>query len=53
MELWQTAALELDRLQEFYQKNLTDRQSADAKEQQLKVLLIDFNSKFVFMLDYD
>uniref|UniRef100_A0A3Q2YED9 Sodium channel and clathrin linker 1 n=2 Tax=Hippocampus comes TaxID=109280 RepID=A0A3Q2YED9_HIPCM len=36
MELWQTAALELDRLQEFYQKNLTDRQSADAKEQQLK-----------------
>ncbi|XP_051939239.1 sodium channel and clathrin linker 1-like [Hippocampus zosterae] len=36
MELWQTAALELDRLQEFYQKNLIDRQSADAKEQQLK-----------------
>ncbi|XP_077426293.1 sodium channel and clathrin linker 1-like [Vanacampus margaritifer] len=36
MELWQTAALELDRLQEFYHNSLTDRQSADANEQQLK-----------------
>ncbi|KAM9818081.1 sodium channel and clathrin linker 1-like isoform 1-T2 [Syngnathus typhle] len=36
MELWQTAALELDRLQEFYQKSVTDKQSANAKEQQLK-----------------
>ncbi|XP_061839884.1 sodium channel and clathrin linker 1-like isoform X1 [Nerophis lumbriciformis] len=36
MELWQTAVLELDQLQEFYQKSLTDGQNADAKEQQLK-----------------
>ncbi|XP_054635040.1 sodium channel and clathrin linker 1-like isoform X2 [Dunckerocampus dactyliophorus] len=36
MELWQTAALELDHLQEFYQKTLADGQSAGAKEQQLK-----------------
>ncbi|XP_061625923.1 sodium channel and clathrin linker 1-like isoform X5 [Phyllopteryx taeniolatus] len=36
MELWQTATLELDRLQGFYQKSLTDGQNADAKEQQFK-----------------
>nr|XP_057922366.1 sodium channel and clathrin linker 1 isoform X2 [Doryrhamphus excisus] len=36
MELWQTAALELDHLQEFHRKTLADGQNADAKEQQLK-----------------
>ncbi|XP_061535025.1 LOW QUALITY PROTEIN: sodium channel and clathrin linker 1-like [Phycodurus eques] len=36
MELWQTATLELDRLQGFYQKSLADGQNADAKEQQFK-----------------
>ncbi|XP_077460512.1 sodium channel and clathrin linker 1-like [Stigmatopora argus] len=36
MELWQTATLELDHLQDFYQKSLTDGQNANAKQQQLK-----------------
>ncbi|XP_057699580.1 sodium channel and clathrin linker 1 isoform X1 [Corythoichthys intestinalis] len=36
MELWQTATLELDRLQEVHQKSLTDGHNATAKEQQLK-----------------
>ncbi|XP_077380835.1 sodium channel and clathrin linker 1 [Festucalex cinctus] len=40
MELWQTAALELDRLQDFYHKSLTDKQSADAHEQQLKTQIV-------------
>lgn len=38
MELWQTAAQELDRLQQVYQQTISDRQLHDAQRQQLKVL---------------
>ena len=37
MELWQTAAQELDRLQQVYQKTISDGQIHDAQRQQLKV----------------
>uniref|UniRef100_A0A3Q1KDE0 Sodium channel and clathrin linker 1 n=1 Tax=Anabas testudineus TaxID=64144 RepID=A0A3Q1KDE0_ANATE len=37
MELWQTAAQELDRLQQVYQKTISDRQMHDTERQQLKV----------------
>ncbi|XP_040893013.1 sodium channel and clathrin linker 1 isoform X3 [Toxotes jaculatrix] len=36
MELWQTAAQELDRLQQVYQKTISDGQIHDAQRQQLK-----------------
>uniref|UniRef100_A0A8D0CY12 Sodium channel and clathrin linker 1 n=1 Tax=Sander lucioperca TaxID=283035 RepID=A0A8D0CY12_SANLU len=37
VELWQTAAQELDRLQQTYQKTVSDGQIHDAHRQQLKV----------------
>uniref|UniRef100_A0A671YRR5 Sodium channel and clathrin linker 1 n=1 Tax=Sparus aurata TaxID=8175 RepID=A0A671YRR5_SPAAU len=37
MELWQTAAQELDRLQQAYQKTISDGQIHNAQRQQLKV----------------
>lgn len=37
MELWQTAAQELDRLKQVYQKTVSDGQIHDAQRQQLKV----------------
>lgn len=37
MELWQTAAQELDRLQQIYQKTISDGKTHDAQRQQLKV----------------
>uniref|UniRef100_A0A3Q1G0R6 Sodium channel and clathrin linker 1 n=1 Tax=Acanthochromis polyacanthus TaxID=80966 RepID=A0A3Q1G0R6_9TELE len=41
-ELWQTAAQELDRLQQVYQKTVSDGQSHDAQRQQLKDQLVQF-----------
>uniref|UniRef100_A0A667WWV0 Sodium channel and clathrin linker 1 n=1 Tax=Myripristis murdjan TaxID=586833 RepID=A0A667WWV0_9TELE len=38
MELWQSTAQELDRLQQFYQRTISDGQIHDAQRQQLKVL---------------
>lgn len=37
MELWQSAAQELDRLQQVYQKTISDGQIHNAHRQQLKV----------------
>lgn len=37
MELWQTAAQELDRLQQVYQKTISDGQIYDTERQQLRV----------------
>lgn len=37
MELWQTAAQELDHLQQVYQKTISDGQIHDAQRKQLKV----------------
>ncbi|KAA8595376.1 hypothetical protein FQN60_012511 [Etheostoma spectabile] len=42
MELWQTAAQELDRLQQTYQKTVSDGQIHDAQRQQLKDQLVQF-----------
>ncbi|XP_044202274.1 sodium channel and clathrin linker 1 isoform X2 [Thunnus albacares] len=42
MELWQTAAQELDRLQQVYQKTISDGQIHDAQRQQLKDQLVQF-----------
>ncbi|KAM4583915.1 sodium channel and clathrin linker 1 [Odontesthes bonariensis] len=42
MELWQTAAQELDRLQQLYQKTVSDRQLHDAQRQHLKDQLVQF-----------
>ncbi|XP_072240346.1 sodium channel and clathrin linker 1 [Leuresthes tenuis] len=42
MELWQTAAQELDRLQQVYQKTVSDRQLHDAQRQHLKDQLVQF-----------
>uniref|UniRef100_A0A1A8GVN2 Sodium channel and clathrin linker 1 n=2 Tax=Nothobranchius korthausae TaxID=1143690 RepID=A0A1A8GVN2_9TELE len=42
MELWQTAAQELDRLQQVQQKTVSDRQLHDAQRQQLKDQLFQF-----------
>ncbi|KAG7485478.1 hypothetical protein JOB18_011094 [Solea senegalensis] len=42
MELWQAAALELDRLQQVYQKTISDGQIHDAQRQQLKDQLVQF-----------
>lgn len=49
MELWQTAAQELDRLQQVYQKTISDRQIHDAQRQQLKVqyYCINMQSKHI------
>uniref|UniRef100_A0A3Q1CHT5 Sodium channel and clathrin linker 1 n=1 Tax=Amphiprion ocellaris TaxID=80972 RepID=A0A3Q1CHT5_AMPOC len=41
-ELWQTAAQELDRLQQVYQKTMSDGQIHDAQRQQLKDQLVQF-----------
>lgn len=37
MELWQTTAQELDRLQQVYQKTISEGQIHDSQRQQLKV----------------
>lgn len=37
MELWQTAVQELDRLQQVYQKTVSEGKVHDAQRQQLKV----------------
>ncbi|KAG7241317.1 hypothetical protein INR49_025751, partial [Caranx melampygus] len=42
MELWQTAAQELDRLQQVYQKTISDGQIHDAQRLQLKDQLVQF-----------
>lgn len=42
MELWQTAAQELDRLQHLYQRTVSDGQVHDAQRQQLKDQLVQF-----------
>ncbi|XP_078122755.1 sodium channel and clathrin linker 1 isoform X1 [Sander vitreus] len=42
MELWQTATQELDRLQQTYQKTVSDGQIHDAHRQQLKDQLVQF-----------
>ncbi|XP_029950862.1 sodium channel and clathrin linker 1 [Salarias fasciatus] len=42
MELWQTAAQELDRLQQLYQKSVSDGQTRDSQRLQLKDQLIQF-----------
>ncbi|XP_042341266.1 sodium channel and clathrin linker 1 isoform X2 [Plectropomus leopardus] len=42
MELWQTAAQELDRLQQTYQRTISDGQVQDAQRQQLKDQLVQF-----------
>ncbi|XP_058497137.1 sodium channel and clathrin linker 1 isoform X2 [Solea solea] len=42
MELWQAAAQELDRLQQVYQKTISDGQIHDAQRQQLKDQLVQF-----------
>ncbi|XP_074484893.1 sodium channel and clathrin linker 1 isoform X3 [Sebastes fasciatus] len=42
MELWQTAAQELDRLQQTYQKTISDGQIHDTQRQQLKDQLVQF-----------
>ncbi|KAK5866398.1 hypothetical protein PBY51_020592 [Eleginops maclovinus] len=42
MELWQTAAQELDRLQQTFQKTVTDGQIHGAQRQQLKDQLVQF-----------
>ncbi|XP_037546603.1 sodium channel and clathrin linker 1 [Nematolebias whitei] len=42
MELWQTAAQELDRLQQVYQKTISDGQLRDAQRHQLKDQLVQF-----------
>ncbi|XP_036933724.1 sodium channel and clathrin linker 1 [Acanthopagrus latus] len=42
MELWQTAAQELDRLQQAYQKTISDGQIHNAQRQQLKDQLVQF-----------
>uniref|UniRef100_A0AAQ4RYC7 Sodium channel and clathrin linker 1 n=1 Tax=Gasterosteus aculeatus aculeatus TaxID=481459 RepID=A0AAQ4RYC7_GASAC len=42
MELWQTAAQELDLLQQTYQKNISDGQMHDTQRQQLKDQLVQF-----------
>ncbi|XP_040002349.1 sodium channel and clathrin linker 1 [Xiphias gladius] len=42
MELWQTAAQELDRLQQVYRKTISDGQIHDAQRQQLKDQLVQF-----------
>ena len=43
MELWQTAAQELDHLQQVYQKSNSDGQVHDAHRRQLKVQLSYIN----------
>lgn len=45
MELWQTTAQELDRLQQVYQKSISDGQMHDAQRQQLKVQYSCINIK--------
>lgn len=42
MELWQTAAQELDRLQQTYQKTISDGQIHDTQRTQLKDQLVQF-----------
>ncbi|KAM3623278.1 uncharacterized protein V6R79_009492 [Siganus canaliculatus] len=42
MELWQTAAQELDRFQQLYQKTIADGQVHDAQRRQLKDQLVQF-----------
>ncbi|KAE8301076.1 Sodium channel and clathrin linker 1 Sodium channel-associated protein 1 [Larimichthys crocea] len=42
MELWQSAAQELDRLQQVYQKTISDGQIHNAHRQQLKDQLVQF-----------
>ncbi|XP_071774247.1 sodium channel and clathrin linker 1 isoform X2 [Centroberyx gerrardi] len=42
MELWQTTAQELDRLQQLYQRTMSDGQIHDAQRQQLKDQLLQF-----------
>ncbi|XP_047435414.1 sodium channel and clathrin linker 1 [Mugil cephalus] len=42
MELWQTAAQELDRLQQIYQKTISDGRIHDSQRQQLKDQLVQF-----------
>lgn len=37
VELWQTTAQELDRLQQVYQKTISEGQIHDSQRQQLKV----------------
>uniref|UniRef100_A0A669DB32 Sodium channel and clathrin linker 1 n=1 Tax=Oreochromis niloticus TaxID=8128 RepID=A0A669DB32_ORENI len=49
MELWQTTAQELDRLQQVYQKTISEGQIHDSQRQQLKVHLL-FNLCFFFFL---
>uniref|UniRef100_A0A8C4HB78 Sodium channel and clathrin linker 1 n=1 Tax=Dicentrarchus labrax TaxID=13489 RepID=A0A8C4HB78_DICLA len=50
MELWQTAAQELDRLQQVYQKTISDGQIHDAQRQQLKVHYTHMNMLELFSL---
>ncbi|KAF7660835.1 hypothetical protein LDENG_00274290 [Lucifuga dentata] len=42
VELWQTTTQELDRLQQEYQRTISDRQIHDAQRQQLKDQLLQF-----------
>lgn len=42
MELWQTTAQELDRLQQVYQKTISEGQIHDSQRQQLKDQLVHF-----------
>ncbi|KAM3865366.1 sodium channel and clathrin linker 1 [Diretmus argenteus] len=42
MELWQTAAQELDRLQQVLQRSVSEGQTHDAQRQQLKDQLVQF-----------
>lgn len=45
MELWQTTAQELDRLQQVHQKTISDGQIHNAQRQQLKVHYFCINSQ--------
>uniref|UniRef100_A0A672H2Z6 Sodium channel and clathrin linker 1 n=1 Tax=Salarias fasciatus TaxID=181472 RepID=A0A672H2Z6_SALFA len=45
MELWQTAAQELDRLQQLYQKSVSDGQTRDSQRLQLKVCCSRINMR--------
>uniref|UniRef100_A0A8D3E963 Sodium channel and clathrin linker 1 n=1 Tax=Scophthalmus maximus TaxID=52904 RepID=A0A8D3E963_SCOMX len=52
MELWQTAAQELDRLQHLYQRTVSDGQVHDAQRQQLKVQFSNTNIQTSFLCCY-
>ncbi|KAM9313695.1 sodium channel and clathrin linker 1 isoform 2-T2 [Pholidichthys leucotaenia] len=45
MELWQTAAQELDRIQQAYHKTISDGQIHDVQKQQLKDQLVQFQQQ--------